>query len=74
MTTLRHHCPLKDLVAVSKVSCRFEQLLMEELLGEALIRETFMPDGNHSCAYSIAGAPREQQRRRSRRVAGKPVR
>ncbi|MBZ0267174.1 transcriptional regulator [bacterium] len=51
------HCPLEGLVAVSRLPCRFELALIEELLGETLIRDTFIPDGGHSCTYSVAGTP-----------------
>lgn len=48
------HCPLKDLVAASRLPCRAEIDFVEELLGEDLTREAWMPDGDHSCTYRIS--------------------
>lgn len=48
------HCPLRDLVAVSHLPCREEMDLVEELLGEPLVRESFMPHGDSSCTYRLA--------------------
>ncbi|MEO8584712.1 MAG: ArsR family transcriptional regulator [Acidobacteriota bacterium] len=50
------HCPVLDLVAISKLPCRFEMKLIEGLLGERLRRETFIPDGDHACTYAISSA------------------
>lgn len=47
------HCPLKDLVAASRLPCRAEIEFVEELLGRALSRESWMPEGDHSCTYRI---------------------
>jgi predicted ArsR family transcriptional regulator len=47
------HCPWRDLVAVSRVPCRAEIALVSELLGEPLTRESFIPDGDSSCTYTI---------------------
>lgn len=48
------HCPLRDLVAVSDLPCRAEMDLVEELVGEPLARESFMPHGDSSCTYRLA--------------------
>lgn len=47
------HCPLRDLVAVSRLPCRAELALVEELLGATLARESFMPHGDSSCTYRL---------------------
>lgn len=52
------HCPLKEMVAVSKLPCRAEIGFIEELLGRSLERAEYMPDGDHSCTYRTeAGEP-----------------
>lgn len=52
------HCPWRELVAVSRVPCRVELALVEELLGTPLERESFLPAGDANCSYSPANAPR----------------
>lgn len=47
------HCPVRDLVAVSQLPCQAEMDLIAELLGGALNRVSFMPNGDPSCTYSI---------------------
>lgn len=51
------HCPLRDLVAVSRLPCRAEMALVEHLLDTPLTRESFMPDGSPSCTYRLAPGP-----------------
>jgi predicted ArsR family transcriptional regulator len=51
------HCPLRELVAVSHLPCRAEMELVGELVESPLRRESFMPDGDSSCTYSLAGVP-----------------
>lgn len=48
------HCALREVVNVSQLPCRAEMALVEELLGAALTRESFMPDGDASCTYTLA--------------------
>lgn len=48
------HCPLRELVSASRLPCRAESEFVEELLGEGLARESWMPDGDHSCTYRIS--------------------
>jgi predicted ArsR family transcriptional regulator len=48
------HCPLRELVAVTRLPCRSELQLVRDLLGLELRRESFMPDGASSCTYSFA--------------------
>lgn len=55
------HCPLRDLVAVSRLPCRAEMALVGELLGGALQRVSFMPEGGHNCTYALQRAEPNQQ-------------
>ena len=50
------HCPWRQLVEASQVPCRAEKLLVSDLLGQNLARQSFMPEGDPSCTYSIGGA------------------
>ena len=47
------HCPLRELVEVSRLPCRAEMELVGELLGDTLQRESFIPDGAPSCTYAV---------------------
>ena len=47
------HCPLRELVAVTRLPCRSELQLVRDLLGSDLRREAFLPDGDASCSYSF---------------------
>lgn len=51
------HCPLREIVAVSHLPCRAEMALVEELLGESLRRESFIPHGGSSCTYVLQPGP-----------------
>ena len=53
------HCPLKELVEASRLPCRAEVEFVEELLGESLVRETWIPEGDHSCTYRLELEPGE---------------
>ncbi len=46
------HCPLIELVEVSKVACRAEVGFVRELLGEELTRVSYIPAGDAACAYA----------------------
>lgn len=50
------HCPLRDLVEVSRLPCRAELALVRGLLGRSLHRESFIPDGAPSCTYTLGAA------------------
>ncbi|MCZ7652277.1 MAG: MarR family transcriptional regulator [Thermoanaerobaculia bacterium] len=50
------HCPLAELVRVSRLPCRAELALVAELLGEPAHREEFMPEGAPCCTYQVQGA------------------
>lgn len=52
------HCPLRELVEISRLPCRAEMALVGELLGAELHRESFIPDGAPSCTYAIGAEPR----------------
>jgi predicted ArsR family transcriptional regulator len=45
------HCPLRELVEVSKAPCRAEVGFVKELLGERLTRVSYIPQGDASCSY-----------------------
>ncbi|MEO8505409.1 MAG: hypothetical protein ABI609_16045 [Acidobacteriota bacterium] len=51
------HCPLRDLVAVTQLPCRFEQILLESLLGRSLERTGYRPDGDACCSYLVTAVP-----------------
>lgn len=56
------HCPLREVVAISHLPCRAEMNLVGELLGDALHRVSFMPEGAGTCTYSIGdGRPSIQE-------------
>jgi predicted ArsR family transcriptional regulator len=48
------HCPIRDLVAVTPLPCRYEQALIGELLDRPLTRLEYVPDGQASCSYGVA--------------------
>jgi predicted ArsR family transcriptional regulator len=66
------HCPLRELVEVSRLPCRAELALVGELLGRPLHRESFIPDGAPSCTYALGPAqpprPRSAPSNRRRRA------
>jgi len=47
------HCPLRGLVRVSSLPCRYEQSLIADLLGRSLTRDEYIPDGQASCSYHL---------------------
>ena len=48
------HCPMRNLVAVTKAPCRVELGFVRELLGERLARVSYIPAGDASCSYTPA--------------------
>ncbi|MHB1313545.1 MAG: helix-turn-helix transcriptional regulator, partial [Gemmatimonadaceae bacterium] len=52
------HCPLRDLVDVTKIPCGAEMAFLAELLGERPARVRYLPDGDLSCTYEAAGTGR----------------
>jgi len=49
------HCPIRELVDVSRIPCKAEIGLVRELLGAGLDRHEYIPDGEPACAYGIRG-------------------
>jgi predicted ArsR family transcriptional regulator len=47
------HCPLGQLVDVTKAPCRAELSYVRELLGERLARVSYIPTGDSACCYAI---------------------
>lgn len=47
------HCPLKEMVAVSRMPCRAEQSWIEEMSGTDLVRRSWMPEGDRTCTYTL---------------------
>lgn len=45
------HCPMRELVEVSKVPCRMEIGFVRELMGEELARVSYIPSGDAACSY-----------------------
>lgn len=45
------HCPLRTVVEQTRLPCRAEGQLLEELVGEKLERIEYIPDGDSACAY-----------------------
>ncbi len=47
------HCPLKEMVAVSRMPCRAELSWVEEMTGTELTRRSWMPEGDRTCTYTL---------------------
>lgn len=47
------HCPLKDMVSVSRLPCRAEVAWIREMVGEDLARRSWMPEGDRTCSYAV---------------------
>lgn len=45
------HCPLREVVEVTRIPCGVEIGFVRELVGEELTRVSYMPAGGHACAY-----------------------
>ena len=52
------HCPIRHVVSATRLPCRAELALVEELLGRRLSREDYLPEGGTSCSYRLGGARR----------------
>jgi predicted ArsR family transcriptional regulator len=50
------HCPIRDVVSITRIPCRYEQELVAELLERPLRRVEYLPDGDASCSYVEAVA------------------
>lgn len=55
------HCPIRDVVSVTRLPCRYEQGLIAELLERPLDRHEYLPDGQASCSYREAAVPSSPQ-------------
>lgn len=47
------HCPLKNLVEVTKAPCRAELAFVREALGARLGRVSYIPSGDSACCYTL---------------------
>ena len=47
-----HHCPMRDLIDVTRAPCRAELQLVRELLGQDLTRIAYIPSGDVACSYT----------------------
>lgn len=47
------HCAFRKLVDVSQLPCQAEMALLGDLLGGHLKRESFIPDGDAACTYTV---------------------
>ena len=47
------HCPLRELVAETKIPCRVEVDFIHELLGETTTRVSHIAQGDESCSYLV---------------------
>lgn len=47
------HCPVRELVEVTRAPCRAEVAFVRELVGDALARVEYIPDGGAACAYAV---------------------
>ncbi len=53
------HCPVRELVDVTRAPCRAEMSFVRDLVGQSLARVEYMPDGGVACAYAVgSGAGR----------------
>jgi predicted ArsR family transcriptional regulator len=55
------HCPIRDVVSITRTPCQFEQQLIAELLGHQVYRLEYMPNGDASCSYSDLAHSQEQE-------------
>lgn len=52
------HCPVRELVEVTRAPCRAEIAFVRALLGEGeLARVEYIPDGGNACAYALPEDP-----------------
>ena len=47
------HCPLGQLVNVTKAPCRAELSFVRDLLGQRLSRVSYIPTGDSACCYTL---------------------
>lgn len=52
--SMKHHnCPFSEAVRATKLPCRLEAELFEQLLDRKLTRTSYMPDGDAACTYEF---------------------
>lgn len=51
------HCPVRELVDVSRAPCRAEIGFVRSLVGTGMARVEYIPDGGAACAYAVGEAP-----------------
>lgn len=49
------HCPVRELVNVTRAPCAAELTLVQELVGEHLVRVSYRPTGDRACCYAGTG-------------------
>lgn len=49
------HCPVRELVDVTRAPCKAEIGFVQALVGEGMARVEYIPDGDQACAYALAG-------------------
>lgn len=47
------HCPIRQLVGITRAPCREELSLVRDLLGERVTRVSYIPTGDNACCYSL---------------------
>ena len=47
------HCPIRSVVDVTSAPCRSEMRFIREVLGERLVRLTYIPSGDSACSYAL---------------------
>lgn len=53
------HCPVRDLVDVTRAPCKAEIGFVRALVGDSLARVEYIPDGDAACAYVLTPARRK---------------
>ena len=52
------HCPVRELVDVTRAPCRAEISFVRDLVGQSLARVEYIPDGGAACAYAVGDGGR----------------
>lgn len=47
------HCPVRELVEVTRAPCKAEIAFVKGLVGGSLARVEYIPDGDAACAYAV---------------------
>lgn len=53
------HCPVRELVEVTRAPCRAEVAFVRDLVGGSLARVEYIPDGGAACAYAVGAEEAE---------------